>query len=284
MRSADPKADKHVPQANVQDLEPAAAESRPRERLRDLVLTLLVVALCAVLAGLQPANAAQTLDIRDGDTAIVRISIRDQTRLRADRARVLDVIGDVFDASKNPTGRLIVLKDPDGEFYLKPMPGQVLPVKLDVKTDRGTVGLLLQPAETIGETLTLRVSGSPAKATANDAATTGKSSAYVRSIKALMLAMASPEMAGELPGQALPGGGEVVSLWQEARFVLKARYEAGGLIGESYELTNVSGQPMVVDEREFFKPGVGAVSVMRLNLAPGQSTAVWIVRQGTAEE
>lgn len=261
----------------------AESDTPMRARLRDLVITLIVVAACAVLSALQPASAAQTLEIRDGDTAIVRISIRDQTRLRAERARVLDVIGDVFDASKNPAGRLIVLKDPDGEFYLKPMPGQVLPVKLDVKTDRGTVGLLLQPAETIGETLTLRVAGGQAQRSASEAAA-GKAGAYERSLKALMLAMASPDMVGELAVQNLPGGGEVVALWQEARFVLKARYEAGGLVGESYELTNVSAQPMVIDEREFFKPGVGAVGVLRMNLAPGQSTSVWIVRQPVGEE
>jgi conjugal transfer pilus assembly protein TraK len=70
-----------------------------------------------------------------------------------------------------------------------------------------------------------------------------------------------------------------VALWKEARFVQVARYDVPGLVGEVYELTNVSGQRMVIDERELYRPGVVSVSLRALQLAPGASTAVWIVRQ-----
>lgn len=264
------------------DLDAESQAPSLADRLRDLALSALVVLLCALCAAWQPAAAAQLLDIRDGDTAIARISIRDQTRLRAERGRLLDVIGDVYDAQKNPGGRIIVLKDPnDGEFYVKPVqapPGvPQAPVKLDVKTERGTVGLLLQPAEVIGDTLTLRVSGGVARA-ANEDNFKAKAAPHLRAIKALTLAMASPELAGEIQPQRLPAGGEVVALWQEARFVLKARYEAAGLLGESYELTNISQERMVIDERELYRPGVLSVGVKVMALAPGQTTAVWIVR------
>ena len=252
---------------------------------RQLLAWALATALAC--AALTSAQAGQTLDIRDGDTAVVRISILDQTRLRADKGRLLDVIGDVYDAQRNPAGRVVVLKDEaDGEFYIKPVaePGVALrPIKLDIKTDRGTVALLLQPAEVVGDTLTLRVSGGTPRSVAASTAVDGnaarsKSPAYVRALKAMTLAMAAPGLADELPVRHAQPGGEPVSLWQEARFVLLSRHEGAGLVGETYELTNVSGQPMVIDERELYREGVRAVSAARLVLSPGQSTRVWIVR------
>ena len=227
------------------------------------------------------AAAAQTLDIRDGDTAVVRISSLDQTRVRAVRARVLDVIGDVYDAQANPGGRVIVLKD-DGEVYLKPIVDQGVParpIKLDVKTSSGTVGLLLQPSEIVGDTLTLRVvGGTQAGAGGATPSARVKSPAHLRAVKALTLAMAVPGMAADASIQVIDGGAEEVLLWQEARFVLLARYEAGQLLGETFQLTNVSKSRMVLDERELFRPGVVSVSALRLVLEPGESTRVWVVR------
>jgi conjugal transfer pilus assembly protein TraK len=243
--------------------------------------------------------ASQVLEVREGDTTVVRISLRDQTRLRVASGRIVDVIGDVFDAQRNPGGRIAVLKDDaDGEVYVRPAqqspqvpqtPGTgalavppAAPFKLDVKTTRGTVGLLLQPADVVGQTLTLRITGQPATsaalaATEGGGEGRGKGVSHVRAVKALTLAMAAPGLAPEVPVQLVPGGQEL-ALWVEARFVLQARYEAPGLVGEAFTLTNVSGSRMVIDERELFKPGVLSVSVKHLALEPGQTTPVWIVR------
>lgn len=253
---------------------------------RDALLALAIVGIAAAGALLTPAQAAQNIEVRDGDTTIVRISLRDQTRLRVAGGRIVDVIGDTYDAQRNPAGRLVVLKDDaEGEVYLRPVlpatgaeraPGAAAPVKLDVKTDRGTVGLVLQPAEVIGDTLTLRVTGGTRPGA--DVSPQFKGAAHVRAIKALTLAMASPALTGELPARTLPQGGQELALWREARFVLKARYDAPGLVGEAYELTNVSGQRMVIDERELYRDGVLGVALRQLALAPGESTPVWIVR------
>lgn len=253
-----------------------------RALMTHLGAILAPAAIAVSIAALpSSAAAAQTLDIRDGDTAVVRISSLDQTRVRAVRARVLDVIGDVYDAQANPGGRVIVLKD-DGEVYLKPIVDQGVParpIKLDVKTSSGTVGLLLQPAEIVGDTLTLRVAGGT-QAGAGGATPSArvKSPAHLRAVKALTLAMAVPGIAADASIQVIDGGAEEVLLWQEARFVLLARYEAGQLLGETFQLTNVSKSRMVLDERELFRPGVVSVSALRLVLEPGESTRVWVVR------
>lgn len=232
------------------------------------------------------SHAAQTLHIRDGDTTVVRISVQDQTRVRVATGRVTEVIGDVYDAERNPGGRVLVLRDEAaGEVYLRPTPGPSpsstptqeprigtpRPIKLDIKTDRGTVALLLQPADIVGETLTLQLSGQLR------AETTAPAGAHLRSLKALTLALVNPELAPELSGQLVPVRREI-QLWAEARFVLTGRLETPTLLGEVYELSNVSDQTLVIDERELFTAGVKSVAVERLQLAPAQTTRVWVVR------
>jgi conjugal transfer pilus assembly protein TraK len=73
-----------------------------------------------------------------------------------------------------------------------------------------------------------------------------------------------------------------IQLWAEARFSLIRLYEGRGLIGERYILTNVSNQNMVLTEQEFDRESgtVLAVSIENHNLRPGESTTVYVIRQG----
>lgn len=243
------------------------------------LLVALAIAAGAICAA-GPVSAAQTLRIRDGDTTVVRISLRDQTRLRVASGRISEVVGDVYDADRNPGGRLVVLRDEAaGEVYLMPAPATAdaspRPIKLDVKTDRGTVALLAQPADVIGETLTLQISG---QVRAAEAEPQGRSSNYLRTVKAMVLALANPDQRSDLGSSFVPVKREV-QLWQEARFVLVGRLETASQLGEVYELTNVSSTPMVVDERELFTAGVQGIVVERLQLPPGGTTRVLIVRE-----
>jgi hypothetical protein len=72
-----------------------------------------------------------------------------------------------------------------------------------------------------------------------------------------------------------------IPLWTEARLVRIGRY-AGDRIGEVFELTNVSGAEMRLDEREFagLATHIQAVAIQAHTLAPGQSTRVYLVREG----
>ena len=74
-----------------------------------------------------------------------------------------------------------------------------------------------------------------------------------------------------------------IQLWQEAKFALVRQYEGRGLIGERYLLTNVSSQDMVLAEQEFDRErgNVLAISIENHNLRPGESTTVYVIRQGT---
>jgi conjugal transfer pilus assembly protein TraK len=265
--------------------------------VRSELLALVMAGLALGSSG--AALAAQALDVRDGDTALARISLRDQTRIRVDRGRITDVLGDIHDPASNPTGRLALLRDEaDGEVYVKPMPSSAwpsgvepasspgaaaAPVKLDVKTDRGTFALLLQPADVVGDTLVLRPIGAVGAVRARSEGEPRKASAHARSVKALALALANPDLEGTPRATPVAGGGREVALWREARFVLRETQHAPGLVGESYELTNISGLRMVIDERELYREGVVAVAVKRLTLAPGETTPVWLIRQAPLE-
>jgi conjugal transfer pilus assembly protein TraK len=52
------------------------------------------------------------------------------------------------------------------------------------------------------------------------------------------------------------------------------------LLGEKYQLTNVSSSRMVIDERELYRRGVLAVMVDSLELEPGEATNVMVVLEG----
>lgn len=253
---------------------------------------VLLALLCST-----PAYALKEVPVRESDTVVVPVSLRDQTRIKVQRGRILDVLGDVYDAQRNPTGRVTVIQDEDGEVYLKPIVhaqgmglasnaasgGPLTPIKLDFKSTQGAFALLLQPLDAPGQTLEIRVQGGPPPAPAPGSAP--KSGSHERAIKALTLAMANPALASEagLTQTVVRDQGREVALWREARFVLKSQHHAGSMVGEVYELTNISAARMVIDERELFTEGVLSVALRNLILEAGQSTPVWIIKQGRGE-
>ena len=260
----------------------------------------LGAALIALISSLN-AWALKVVLVKESDTVVVPVSLRDQTRIKVGGGRIVDVLGDVYDAQRNPTGRVTVIQDEDGEAYVKPIshpvqPPGVLstngqpykpnaPIKLDFKSTQGAFALLLQPMDTPGETLDIRVQGGTPPVVAESPRAKGPS--HFRAVKALTLAMANPALQDSLPGMqatALREIGREVGLWKEARFVLMTRHHAGQLLGETYELTNVSASRMVIDERELYADGVLSVAARRLILEPGEATPVWVVRQATTRE
>ena len=96
----------------------------------------------------------------------------------------------------------------------------------------------------------------------------------------MLFAMAGDEVPSELRVEEV---NQPVELWAEARFILMRAFEGRGLAGERYVLTNVSKEPMVLAEEEFDREGgdVLAVSIENQNLAPGESTNVFVIRDGS---
>ena len=115
------------------------------------------------------------------------------------------------------------------------------------------------------------------KAQAKPEAQPGTAHPFVVEVKSLIRAMA---LEREPDGYTLAVVNRAVPLWNEARLVLQRRYE-GDRIGEVYRLTNTSGAEMRIDERELgvLADDIEAVALERHELQPGESTAVYLVRE-----
>jgi conjugal transfer pilus assembly protein TraK len=241
--------------------------------------TLAATAVGLVLAG--SAYALQTVDVRDGPSVTAKMSLTEQTRIKIDRGRILDVLGDIYDPQRNSAGRFVLEKDDQaGEIFIRLLdPSLLRPVNLFVKGERGTFGLVLQPVDMPLETIVLRDRGE-SLAVAQGVSDTPfpKNTSHVRAIKAMWLTMAGDTVPRDVQVRAM---NREVTLWKEARFVLDRVYVANTMVGELYTLTNVSQQPMVLAEQELYRDGVLGVAIQEHQLRPGQATAVYVVRART---
>lgn len=70
-----------------------------------------------------------------------------------------------------------------------------------------------------------------------------------------------------------------IPLWKEANMLFVARYDGDELYGEHYQVTNTTASNLILLEQEFYRKKVVAVSIEHLNLLPGQTTNVYVVRE-----
>ena len=235
-----------------------------------IYLTPRLALLPLLLAVSPPAFAIQILEGVDGQTLIGKISQKELTRVTLERGRIKKVTGNA--------GEFLLEKDEDkGQIYIRPSSDVATkPINLFVTTDRSTFTLLLQPVDLPAETIVIKD-----RAARNEATRMERSSAYVRVIKNLFLAMASDALPRDMEVREIA---KEVSLWKDARLLLTRTYLGQAITGEKYLLTNVSGKPMVIAEQELYKAGVIAVSVENLNLKPEQSSNVFVIRSRSDHE
>ncbi len=108
-----------------------------------------------------------------------------------------------------------------------------------------------------------------------------QSGPYVKEIKRLFMAMATNT---PLSGVEVIDRKQEVVLWRETAVTLEKQYVASDVIGERFSIRNVSQKPMVMDEREFYKPGVHAVAIDQLNVSPGGTTTAFVIRGKGSDE
>jgi conjugal transfer pilus assembly protein TraK len=221
--------------------------------------------LASLLAASLPASALQILEGVDGRTLVGKISQKELTRVMVERERIRRVTGNA--------GEFFLEKDEKkGQIYVRPAAQDATkPINLFVATDRSTFTLLLQPVDLPAETIVIKPPRDDKVSTRVE-----RSSSYVRSIKNLLLTMASDTLPRDMDVRETS---QDVALWQEARLTLTRKYVGQGLVGEKYLLTNVSAAPMVIAEQELYKEGVIAVSVEHMNLRAGESSNVFIIRE-----
>ena len=264
------------------------ANPRPR-----FLPPLLVLALATSATA---ARALQTIEARDGVSVEASIALKEATRIKVDGANITEVFGNIYTsncggvaavnrdtgqavAAINPSGEIVLECDKDkGEIYLKPVAAGAKPINLFISTSKATYTLILKrvdmPADTIvlKDRMLLQASTPPQRAG-------GASPSHVRTLKQMLNAMASDRVGADVRVEEV---NRPVQLWTESRFTLLRLYEGRGVIGEKYLLTNISNEPMVLAEQEFDRDqgDVLGVSIESHNLRPGESTNVFVLRQG----
>lgn len=213
------------------------------------------------------ASALQVLEGAEGELLTGKISQREPTRLTIDRERIKYL--------RYSEGDLIVERDDDnGQMFIRPGDFSGKPINVFVSNEKGrTYGLLLQPVDMPADSIVVRERGGLRQA---GGTRLEKAGSYERVIKNMVLAMAS---------DAQPAGVEIrettekIGLWKDSWLVLQRLYLATNIVGEKYLLTNAGISAMTMAEQELFRKGVLAVSIENMNLAPGETTNIFVVRE-----
>lgn len=241
------------------------------------------------------ALAQQVIEARDGVAVEAVLSRREPTRIRIEGAPITDVFGSIYSSTcsppasaptppgmaeppalaLNPAGEVILECDRSkGEIYLRPVADSDKPVNLFVASAQATYTLILRPVDTPADTIVIRDSAQAAPA----GRATGRTTRHVQALKHLLSALATEQLP---PGYQRVDVDRPLALWREARATLQHRYEGRGLIGERYQLQNLSTAELVLAEQEFDRAddAVLAVAIEQHTLAPGGSSAVYVIRR-----
>ena len=275
-----------------------------------------ILAVTALSFGLQ-AHALQVVEASDGVAVEAIASLKEPTRIRIEGTPITDVFGNIDSShcggsplpaaaaspgvpsttpgpatpaaltspAVNPAGDVIVECDRDkGEVYIRPVGDATRPINLFVSSASATYTLLLRRSDTPADTIVIRDKTPRALRPATpDAAPSGPAPSHVRTMKALLVAMASDRVP---PDVRVEETSRSIQLWAEARFTLLRLYEGRGLTGEKYTLQNVGTAPMVLAEQEFDRPdsraggAVAGIAIEHHNLRPGETTSIYVIRRG----
>lgn len=230
-----------------------------------------------ILLCLMALNASATQFVTEAEKKHVEVNIsaNEQNRLAIEGGRIVNVV-------PSQKGVLTYQKDEAlGALYFSlasDSPNQGT-VTMFVSDDRGlTYKLILVPRPIAGEEIILQ----PPKekgGRANPTASTSDrrhAASYQRRVKDLVLIMADEELKDAVDMEQV---NKEVPLWKEGRLVLKAKYLDGDIVGEKYDLTNISNSEMLLVEQELYRNGVIGVSIEHQTLMPGESTNLFIVRE-----
>ena len=103
-----------------------------------------------------------------------------------------------------------------------------------------------------------------------------RANSYDVAIRRVIGAMARGEKLADLKYEEI---NKEFQLWQGTRMWLMAQFIGQTYMGENYRIQNTSNTLMRIDEREFYKPGVLAVSIEVHDLQPNEATDIFIVKE-----
>lgn len=236
------------------------------KRLKKLSL-MLSLSLLAI-----SANAKNEVVNSDKFTAEVAISRTEQNLLEIAGRKIASVIPSV-------AGALSYYKDDDNGVFYFALANQFHTgtISLFVNDDHGSrYRLILVPTNHPAQEIVL-VPTEQAKKKAEDAENTNGS--YIYLIKQMMFLMANATNGVDVSDQlSVATHNEEIPLWKEAKLTLVKRYDSEFLVGEEYQITNKTNVLLQLNEQEFYRNNVLAVSVSKLALEPNESAFVYVVR------
>lgn len=229
-----------------------------------------LVLLPLLLLG-NPARALQVVDAHDGETVLGKISRKEVTRIAFEHGRIRKVTGNA--------GEFVLEKDEEkGQVFIRPAdPQSAKPINLFLTSERGTVALLLQPVDTPSDTLVIR----EPRARSASLSRLESSGRHVRTCKNLLLALAGDALPEDMEAKEL---GRNVALWPGTHLILQRVLLGANVVGEKYQLTNLSAADLQVAEQDLFKSGVMAVSVEHASLRPGDATNLFVIRERRTDD
>ncbi len=227
---------------------------------------LLAVALA--IASLN-AFALQVVEPVEGQNSFVKISAKETTRIYVEGGRIKNFFG--------TDGELIVEKDEDrGQLIIRPA---VLSKPINVRIVAGsgaTYNLVMQAVDIPQEDISIREPFSVRSDRGNPGnGKKGAATSMDRTVRGLVAAMALEEPPSNIEMRATR---QEFALWENTRFVMVAVYNERELVGEKYTLTNIGKTPMRLVEQELYRKGVVAIAIENMQLEPGQSTNIYVVR------
>lgn len=250
--------------------------------LRGLALVAIANA-CILFTG--AAWALQTIESADGKTHFIKISQKEITRLSVDGGRIRDVVyaRDELDLQKDEVG---------GQIFFSPLVPKA--INIFVSTASGqTHGFILQPSDIPLEQIVIReqkrdsagVAGGDQGTVIGTPSTFGKDIRPKRvergdvegQVKRMVFALAKAET---MASCELKLSRQTIALYQGTYFERQLRLECPEHTADAFILTNSSREPLRLVEQHLHTRGVLAVSVEQLDLNPGDTTRVFVVRQG----
>ncbi len=243
------------------------------KKLKKLSLSLPLLALISV-----EAQAKSEVVNADRFTAEVAISRYEQNLIEIQGRRISSVIPSV-------AGALSYHQDHEnGVLYFTLANEQHMgPISMFVNDDQGgRYRLILVPSHQTSQEIIIVPKDRAAESAKNSTVRTNES--HIAMIKKMMTEMAKATNGAQISDDIqMSRVDEVIPLWQEAKLTLVNRYDSEELVGEEYQITNVTKVLLQLREQEFYRNNVYAVSVSKLSLEPNETAFVYVVRGKEAQ-
>lgn len=221
----------------------------------------------------QYSHATQYVEKSHESIVEVNISSAEQNALVIEGGRIDTVIPSVADSLS----------------YVKDTKNGVLYFALANRYHSGTISvfvtdeagnryrIILVPQQIAAEEIVIRPPRT-AVAQENQSSKNKIESGHTSKIKNMIYLMATHD-GSEIGGVTVTNHNKEIALWKESSLILLDSFMGDGVRGERYEITNISNAEMVIQEQEFFRKSVIGVSIENMNIAPMESSKVYIVRQ-----